>query len=135
MTERKPPGASFESWIDIQIREARERGEFDDLPGAGKPIPDIDKPYDENWWIKRKLKSENVSLLPPTLKLRREAQETLVEARTARTEKRVRELLEGLNKKIREMNASVVPGPPLNLMPYDVDKFVREKWQGPESSA
>ncbi|GAA1114947.1 DnaJ family domain-containing protein [Nocardiopsis metallicus] len=134
MTERKPPGASFESWIDAQVREARERGEFDDLPGAGKPIPDIDKPYDEDWWIKRKLKSENVSLLPPTLKLRREAQDTLVEARTARTEKRVRELLDGLNKKIRDMNASVVPGPPLNLMPYDVDEFVREKWQGPESS-
>lgn len=130
MTERKPPGVGFESWIDAQIRQARERGEFDDLPGAGKPIPDIDKPHDENWWIKRKLKSENVSLLPPTLKLRREAEDTVAEARTARTEKRVRELLEGLNKKIREMNANVVPGPPLNLMPYDVDEFVRDKWQG-----
>lgn len=28
----------FESWIDRQIREAQERGEFDDLPGAGEPI-------------------------------------------------------------------------------------------------
>lgn len=130
MTERKPPGTDFESWIDAQVRQARERGEFDDLPGAGKPIPDIDKPYDENWWIKRKLRSENVSLLPPTLRLRREAEDTVAEARTARTEKRVRELLEGLNKKIREMNANVVPGPPLNLMPYDVDEFLRDRWQG-----
>jgi hypothetical protein len=38
MTERKPPGMSFESWVDKQIREATERGEFDGLPGAGKPI-------------------------------------------------------------------------------------------------
>lgn len=133
MTDRKPPGMGFESWIDAQIRQARERGEFDDLPGSGEPIPDIDRPYDENWWVKRKLKRENVSLLPPTLRLRKEAEDTLVEARRAPTEKRVRELLEGLNSKIREMNASSPPGPPLNLMPYDVDEFVRDEWEGPGS--
>lgn len=130
MTKRKPTGMEFESWIDAQIREAQEKGEFDDLPGAGKPIPDIDRPYDENWWIKRKLKQENVSLLPPTLRLRKEAEDTLVEARKARTEKRVRELLEGLNKKIREMNTNSPPGPPLNLRPYDVDEFLRDRWEG-----
>ena len=134
MTERKPPGTGFESWIDTQIRQARERGEFDDLPGEGKPIADIDRPYDENWWIKRKLKSENVSLLPPTLRLRKEAEDTLEEASGARTEQRVRELLEGLNKKIREMNSSSVPGPPLNLMPYDIEEFLEKKWRGPAGS-
>ncbi|GAB3703184.1 DnaJ family domain-containing protein [Nocardiopsis oceani] len=134
MTERKPPGTGFESWIDTQIRQARERGEFDDLPGEGKPIADIDRPYDENWWIKRKLKSESVSLLPPTLRLRKEAEDTLEEASGARTEKRVRELLEGLNKKIREMNSSPAPGPPLNLMPYDIDAFLEKKWRGPAES-
>ncbi|SMC89901.1 DUF1992 domain-containing protein [Lentzea albidocapillata] len=39
MTQRKPPGMGFESWIDRQIREAQERGEFDNLPSAGKPLP------------------------------------------------------------------------------------------------
>lgn len=53
MTERRPPGMAFETWIDRQVREAEERGAFDNLPGAGKPIPDLHKPYDENWWIKR----------------------------------------------------------------------------------
>ena len=43
MTERKPPGVSWESWIDRQIREAEERGAFADLPGAGMRIPDLDK--------------------------------------------------------------------------------------------
>jgi hypothetical protein len=28
----------WESWIDILIREAEERGAFDDLPGTGKPL-------------------------------------------------------------------------------------------------
>jgi Domain of unknown function (DUF1992) len=40
MTERKPPDLSFTSWIDRQINEAAERGAFDNLPGAGKPLPD-----------------------------------------------------------------------------------------------
>lgn len=39
MTERKPTGQSFESWVDKQIREAAERGELADLPGAGRPLP------------------------------------------------------------------------------------------------
>ena len=39
MTERKPPGMSFTSWIDQQISEAEERGLFDNLPGEGKPLP------------------------------------------------------------------------------------------------
>ena len=39
MTERKPPGTSWETWIDAQIRVAMEQGAFDNLPGAGKPLP------------------------------------------------------------------------------------------------
>ena len=33
MTERKPPGVSWETWIDRQIREGMERGDFDGLAG------------------------------------------------------------------------------------------------------
>jgi hypothetical protein len=35
MTERKPPGVSFDGWVDKQIREAEQRGEFSELPGFG----------------------------------------------------------------------------------------------------
>jgi hypothetical protein len=45
MTEREPPGMRCEDWIERQIREAQERGAFDDLPGAGKPIPGLDRPF------------------------------------------------------------------------------------------
>ena len=31
MTQRKPPGTSWESWIDAQIRVAQEQGAFDNL--------------------------------------------------------------------------------------------------------
>ena len=39
MTERKPPGTSWETWIEAQIRVAMEDGAFENLPGAGKPLP------------------------------------------------------------------------------------------------
>jgi hypothetical protein len=64
MTDRKPPGVDFGPWVEHKIREATERGAFDNLPGAGKPIPDLDKPHDELWWIKRKLRDEQLAWLP-----------------------------------------------------------------------
>jgi hypothetical protein len=51
MTERRPAGLGYESWIDRQISEAEKRGKFDDLPTAGKPLPDLGR-SDENWGIK-----------------------------------------------------------------------------------
>ncbi len=48
----------FESLADRLIRESIERGEFDDLPGAGKPIAGLDKPYDAHWWLKSFLDRE-----------------------------------------------------------------------------
>ena len=52
MTQRKPPGTSWESWIEAQIRVAMEQGAFDNLPGAGKPLPNLDQ-YDPLWWVKQ----------------------------------------------------------------------------------
>ena len=45
--------SDFESVADRQIREAMDRGEFDDLPGSGQPLPDAGAPYDPTWWAKR----------------------------------------------------------------------------------
>jgi hypothetical protein len=39
--------------VERQIREAMARGEFDALPGAGKPLPDLDRQYEPAWWAKR----------------------------------------------------------------------------------
>jgi hypothetical protein len=125
MTERKPPGVSFETWVERQIREATERGEFDNLPGAGKPIADLDKPHDELWWIKRKLGRENLSYLPPTIALRKEAEDALLAASQAGSEAQVRRIVADINRKILEGNRKAASGPPLNLMPFDVERVVR----------
>jgi hypothetical protein len=43
---------ALELVAEKRIIESIAQGLFDNLPGAGKPIPGIDKPYDENWWIR-----------------------------------------------------------------------------------
>jgi hypothetical protein len=124
LTERKPGGVSFKSWVERQIREAMERGEFDNLPGAGKPIPDLDKPHDELWWVKQKLRREQLSYLPPTLAVRKEAEDALAAVSQARSEREVRRIVVAINAKIVKVNRNAASGPPLNLMPFDVERVV-----------
>ncbi|WP_069860990.1 DnaJ family domain-containing protein [Streptomyces malaysiensis] len=128
MTERKPPGISFETWADRQIREAEERGAFADLPGRGKPLPNLDRPYDDLWWVKEKMARENLSFLPPTLVLRKEAEDALAAVEKTPSERVVRDILAEVNDKIREAIRRPPPGPPLILVPFDIDEIVRE-WQ------
>jgi hypothetical protein len=129
MTERKPPGVGFEAWVERQIQEAAERGEFDGLPGAGKPIPDLDKPHDELWWVKQKLRRENLPYLPPTMALRKEAEDALAAAAQAGSEAEVRRIVADINAKIVEGNRKAASGPPLNLAPFDVERVVAA-WRG-----
>ena len=127
MTERKPPGVDFESWVDKQIRDAEARGEFERLPGAGMPLPaDVDATYDELWWVKRKMAREGVSVLPPTLALRKEAEDALAAAYAAPSERVVRKIVSEINDKIRDMMFKPPPGPPLGKKPYDVEDVVRQ---------
>jgi len=119
---------SFETWVERQIREAQERGEFDNLPGAGKPIPGIDGPAEELWWVKQYLRRENLSYLPPTLALRREVADVLADVPDAPSESAVRRRIAELNQKIAAAIRVPLDGPPLNLMPLDVEEVV-ESWR------
>ena len=126
MTRRKPRDVPFESWIDRQIRQAAERGEFNDLPGSGAPLADLDRPYDDMWWVKRKLRSEDLAYLPPSLALRKDAHEALEGAARASTEAEVRERITAINDKIRDAIRMGIRGPELHLVPFDVERVVKE---------
>src|SRR5690349_3478164 len=134
MTERKPPGVPFESWVEKEIRDAQGRGDFDRLPGAGKPLPD-DMTYDELWWIKRKMAREGLSVLPPTLALRKEAEDALAAAYAAPSERIARKIITEVNVKIRDMMFRPPPGPPLGMKPYDVEEVVARWREGRASAA
>lgn len=130
MTKRKPDDISWESWVDRLIREARERGEFDRLPGRGRPLSGIDGRHDELWWLKEKLRRENVSVVPPTLEIRRDIEEARERIAGARSEDEVRQILAAINARIRHLNAHATAGPPSNVVPLNVDREIA-RWSRP----
>jgi hypothetical protein len=111
VTERKPPGLRFESWVERQIRAAQERGEFDDLPGAGKPLPGLTGLYDEMWWVKQVAERERVSVLPPMLALRKEAEDLLDSLEGVASEASVRDLVDDYNARVVEAIRRPQDGP------------------------
>ena len=133
MTQRKPPGTSWESWIEAQIRVAMEQGAFDNLPGAGKPLPDIDREYDPLWWVKQLTQREQISLLPPSLELLRKVERELATIEKLPDEATVRRRIAALNVEIAGINATVVDGPPTRLGKLDVDQVVA-RWRRTRSA-
>ena len=132
MTERKPPGTSWESWIEQQIQRGQEEGEFDHLPGAGKPLPDLTAPYDPLWWQKKLMQREQISALPGTLQLLRKVEPELATLPRLRDEAEVRRLLQALNAEIAKVNSRGAEGPPSRLGPLDVEAVVAE-WRSRSS--
>ncbi|MCT2585284.1 DnaJ family domain-containing protein [Actinophytocola gossypii] len=125
MTERKPRGMPAEDWVERQIRMAQERGEFDDLPGAGKPIPKRRGGTME--WVARKLREENAdtaALLPPSLALPKEVAELPERLAKERSEHRVREIVADLNERIAAAHRAPQVGPPLRVGEVDVEDAV-----------
>jgi len=128
MTERKPPGTSWETWIDEQIRVAREQGAFDNLPGAGKPLPNLDQEYDLAVWVKQLVHREQLSILPPSLELLRKVEKELAAIEKLHDEATLRRRVAALNAEIAKVNATVIEGPPTRLSTLDVDKVVA-RWR------
>ena len=130
MTERKPPDISFVSWIDQQINEAAERGAFDNLPGAGKPLPKRPESDDGQAWLRDYLRREGVSgeeMLPTPLRLRKEMERLTATVQDLSSEGEVREVVAGLNRRIVEWRRIPV-GPPLFLPLLDADAMVA-RWR------
>jgi len=132
MTEQKPPGTSWESWIEQQIREAQEAGAFDRLPGAGKPLPGLTEGYDPLWWVKKLVQREQISILPPSLELLRKVESELAKIWQVSDEAQVRSRVQALNAEIAKVNARAAEGPPTRLGPLNADQIVAE-WRARRS--
>jgi hypothetical protein len=112
-------------WVDAQIRNAMARGDFDNLPGTGKPIPGIDAPHDPNWWVKRLIERENITgVLPPALALRREDAELEELVDREATEADVRRVVEDFNHRVVEARRQLLGGPPVITATRDVEQEV-----------
>jgi hypothetical protein len=128
MTEHKPAGKSGESWIEEQINRARDEGHFDNLEGAGKPLPGLTDGYDPDWWVKKLVQRERVSIAPPSLELLRKVEVEMAKILALRREPDVRARVAALNAEIARVNATAAAGPPTRLAPLDVEAIV-EQWR------
>jgi hypothetical protein len=111
--------------VEIQLQQAMRRGDFDDLPGAGKPIKDLHEAYDPNWWIRRKIERERLTGLgPPALTLRTENAALDAQLDALASERQVREVLDDFNSRVVAARRQLQGGPPVVTPTRDVDATV-----------
>jgi hypothetical protein len=120
--------AQQQTWVDQQIRIAMERGDFDDLPGAGKPLGDLGSGHDPDWWLRKLVERERLVVLPPSVQLRKEDAELDDRLDTLHSEREVRAAVEDFNQRVIAARYRLPEGPPLITMPRDVEETVAA-WQ------
>lgn len=117
----------YESSIDRQIREAQERGEFDDLPGAGKPLPGAGQTLPDDWWLRELVQRENLSAaIPATLLLRRDIEDLPGVVANKTSEQAVRAYVAELNARVVRAHRGELSGPAVALALVDADDAVRQ---------
>ena len=119
---------SWESWIDLQIRVAQEQGAFDNLPGAGKPLPDHGQPYDPMWWVKHLRSASDSPCCRRRSSWRARWRRSSPPSTSCLTRATVRRRIDALNVEIARLNATAVEGPPTRLYKLDVDQVVA-RWR------
>ncbi|MFS0714074.1 DUF1992 domain-containing protein [Microbacterium sp. 2P01SA-2] len=124
--ETPAPGARERAaYIETAILQAIRRGDFDDLPGAGKPIADLGPHHDPDWWIKRKIREEQLTGLgPPALTLRIEHAEFEERVDALTREDDVREYIADFNRRVIEARRQLQGGPPVVTPTHDVETEV-----------
>jgi len=128
---RKPASSSFGDWVERQIREAQDRGEFDGLPGAGKPLPGLGTPWSPEDWAIAKARREDLdlsALLPPGLAFRREREQLRDGLAQLPSEAAVRGAAEDFNTRLRAAYRRPQEGPPLVVALLDADDLA-ERWR------
>ena len=118
-----------ETWVDLQLRQAMARGDFDDLPGFGKPLEDLTGQHDPDWWIKKLVERERITgVLPPSLQLRKEDAALDASLDELSSEAQVRRAVEEFNERVRWALYRPPEGPPMVTRARDVEEEV-DRWR------
>jgi hypothetical protein len=117
------------TWVDLQVQQAMERGDFDDLPGAGKPIGDLGTQHDPDWWVKQLIERERITgVLPPALQLRKDYAELDDRLDRLMAEREVRDELDEFNQRVITARRQLQGGPPVITPPRDMDAEIA-RWR------
>jgi hypothetical protein len=115
-------------FVELTIQQAMRRGDFDNLPGAGKPL-DLGRPGDPDWWIRRKIERERLTGLgPPALTLRTENAQLEAKLDATANERTVRELLADFNARVIHARRQLQGGPPVVTPTRDIEEEVA-RWR------
>lgn len=132
---RRPPpsrtASAVSSWVDRQIQQAQRQGAFDNLPGAGRPLPDVDVRTDPDWWVRGLIEREQLDLsdaLPGVMQLRREKAALPQALLDLPDEDAVRQRLEDFNERVLadRRRPHVGPHPPPVVGRVDVEAMVQQ---------
>ncbi len=120
-TARTPTAAERAAYVETAIQQAIRRGDFENLPGAGKPLR-LGATHDPDWWIRRKIQAEQLrGLGPAALTLRVEHAEMDERLDELSSEREVREHLEDFNRRVVEARRQLLGGPPVVTPTRDVE--------------
>ena len=128
MTERKPPGMAFETWIDHQITQAQQRGAFEGLEGTGRPLPRRDREQTSYEWAlewARRQQADPKDLLPPGMALRREREDLALRVPQLPSEAAVRAAVAEFNARVEQHWRRPADGPDAVPGLADEDALVR----------
>jgi hypothetical protein len=124
-SDRVPNSAERAAYVENAIQQAIRRGEFEGLPGAGKPLEGLGENHDPDWWIRRKIEREQLrGLGPPALMLRVEDRELGHRLDALNRESDVREVLDDFNRRVRHARMQLLGGPPVVTPLRDVEAEV-----------
>ncbi|MFB8230933.1 DUF1992 domain-containing protein [Cellulosimicrobium sp. NPDC055967] len=116
-------------YVDAVIDQAIRRGDFDDLPLAGKPIPGLTGTHDPDWWLRSVIEREQLTGLgPPAMLLKQEDRELDDRLDRELDETTVREILADFNARVVDARRQLLGGPPVVTPTRDVDHEVA-RWR------
>jgi hypothetical protein len=115
-------------WVDTVVDQAIRRGEFDDLPLQGKPLPGIGGTQDPDWWLKNLVEREQITGVLPAAQLRSEHAAMDQTLDREHDEQRVREIVADFNARVIDARRQLTGGPPVVTPTRDVEREV-SRWR------
>ncbi|HEV7282560.1 MAG TPA: DnaJ family domain-containing protein [Pirellulaceae bacterium] len=113
--------------IDLKISQAQRAGHFDDLPGLGQPIPDLDEGWDETRWLREKLKAEDLRVMPPAWAIRAWARQEAANLLAIDDEGVLRQRIEAFNAELLKRMRGALWGPPVDVAPIDAETLIAKR--------
>jgi hypothetical protein len=115
---------AFDRSVESKIAQAQREGQFDDLAGLGRPIPNLDEGWDENRWVREKLKAEDLRALPPAWAIREWARQEAATLLAIDDESVLRETIQRFNAELLKRMRGVLWGPPVDVAPIDAEFYI-----------